>query len=230
MKFSPSFSVRFNLDGKQEPEYLGMHPDGGLFLVAAKDLAGKEPHQFVRTLTHGEATLLTSASLKSNRLVKIHNGVRCEKFKFRSDGKKFKMFSACDANRSIIRWNTEFDRVGIDEANIEFESNWFTGLQFFVMFKDSDGSIKVLLTKADRRRFKTATIDGKLLDTNAEKPLEPMLKLNNLYRDNVDRYHLNVAGGKGGEEEFCFDGYGQNGSALRTKRGVSELGILLNPI
>lgn len=138
--------------------------------MAAKDLAGKEPHQFVRTPTHGEATLLRSFSLKSNRLVKL-NG--CEKFEFRTDGKKSKMFSACDANRSIIRWNTEFDRVGIDEANplIEFESNLFTGLQFFVMFKHSDGSIKVLLSKADRRRFKTATIDGKLIDTNAEKPL-----------------------------------------------------------
>ena len=80
---------------------------------------------------------------------------------------------------------------------VEFESNWFTGIHFFVAFKRPDGSINVLLNQNDDFPFNTATISGKVFsEPNGVPPFEPLLKVNNLCKDNLGRHHLNISGKK----------------------------------
>ena len=120
------------------------------------------------------------------------------------------MFSACDPSHRLSFFvNSGLNHFGADENNslIEFESNWFTGIHFFVAFKRPDGSINVLLNQNDDFSFNTATITGKVFsEPNGLPPFEPLLKVSNLYKDNLGRYHLNISGKK---EELCYDGFSE---------------------
>ena len=124
----------------------------------------------------------------------------CSKFELQGNGRKFKMVSACDPSHRLSFFvNSGLNHFGADENNsfVEFESNWFTGIHFFVAFKRPDGSINVLLNQNDDFSFTTATISGKVFsEPNGVPPFEPLLKVNNLCKDNLGRHHLNISGKK----------------------------------
>ena len=107
------------------------------------------------------------------------------------------MFSACDLSHRLSFFvNSGLNHFGADENNsfVVFESNWFTGIHFFVAFKRPDGSTNVLLNQNDDFSFNTATISGKVFsEPNGLPPFEPLLKVSNLYKDNLRQYHLNIS-------------------------------------
>ena len=110
------------------------------------------------------------------------------------------MFLACDPSHRLSFFvNSGLNHFVADKNNsfVEFESNWFTGIHFFVAFKRPDGSINVLLNQNDDFSFTTATISGKVFsEPNRLPPFEPLLKVNNLYKANLGQYHLNISGKK----------------------------------
>lgn len=192
-----------------------MDSNGTLSLRSAKDLDNKGPQQFLRKLNSDGTFSLFSKEHNRSVETKSH----CSKFELRGNYKGLKIFSACDFS---LQWPLPvFNHRVVGEENpfIEFESNWFSGLHFFVAFKHpTDGSIHVLLNQNADFSFNTATITGNVSDeSKGIPPFEPLLKVNNLYKDNLERYHLNITGKK---EELCYDGF--NEVWINTMAGKSQ--------
>ena len=205
--FSPYYALRMSDPNKTEQEYLEMDPNGVVSLVSVNDLGSNGPHQFLR-INNDDGTI-SLHSKTHNRLVEAESG-SCNRTKFavrrqisriwKGEGegettgeKSFKMLS-CNNDEAFIS--------GRGWIEYEFESNWFYGHQFFVIRKRSDGSAKVLLAQTEEFSFEMAEISGSVISDENPK-LERMLKVDNLYRHNTGRYHLNITGKK---VPFCCEG------------------------
>lgn len=205
--------------GKIEPEYLEMDSNGALSLVPASKLGSKGPHQFVRINNDDGTTSLRSKTHK--RLVEAGSG-SCNRTKFganrlfigrwekRSAGKLFKMV-ACNNEQAFV--------AGHGGVEYEFESNWFYGFEFFILFKRIDGSINVVLAQTNKFSFETAEISGKVVsdESDSNPTIERMLRVKNLHIDNLGHYHLKISGKK---KQLCYDGFIESAikTALVTRR------------
>ena len=101
------------------------------------------------------------------------------------------------------------------------------GIYFYVGFKRPDGSINVVLNQNNDFSFNTATITGKVVsESNGISSLKQLMKVNNLYKDNLGRYHLNISGKK--EEKLCYDGFST--AWVKTVVGKSHLKTFESPL
>ena len=182
-----------------------MYSNGEGFLQPVSALGSKGPQLFARIHNDDGTTSLWSKT--HNRLVEAQTG-HCNRSKFEvrpikeidGEGRTFKMLS-CDSEQVFL------PPRHVGGAKYEFESNWFYGYNFFVMHKHPDGSINILLRQHENGKyFSSAAISGKVVNDNFNRisTLERMLKVNNLYRDNLGRYHLQIAGRR---KEFHFDAF-----------------------
>ena len=174
-------------------------------LVSAKDLPIEGPEHFYR-IQNSDGT--TSIRSKENEDRFIVAAARCANLHLRGQGgaePRFEIYSACSNFHVPLELPFHHGR-----PTFQFESNWYNGFQFFVAFKQQDGSVNVLLSQGYAFSLETATISGKVSDGSIST-IQPMLKTNNLYKDTHGNYHLRISAIN---QQLCFERFSK--SSIKT--------------
>lgn len=205
-KFRPTYSLRVNFEGKDEPEYLGMDSSGVLSLVQAKDLPIAGPDQVYRIYNEDGTTSFRSEA--NDHFIEADKN--CGKLHLRKQYKGFEIFSWCDKYHIPLQLPLRHLDDQKNKPSFELESLWYTGLQFYIAFERPDGSVNVLIAKEDGEScwnylLEIATISGNVSD-GGFPIIQPVLKANNLYKDNKGYHHLSISGTNA---QLCFDGFNE---------------------
>ena len=208
-----------------------MHANGTLSLRSVLDLSSKEPHQFFRIQNTDGTSSLRS---KAHNLL-VESDALCDKFNFRGRGNTFQFFSACDhcngpcGDHDLLSPFYVKKQVGADKERnpfIEFESEWFTGVHFFIAANGSNGV--TLLINEELMGYLPISISGEVHeDSSRTKGLDlvRLLIVGNLYKDNLGRYQI---------PNLCNAGEVPKSSSImtaeRTRRKAAEASPIVCPI